>query len=69
MATHSSILAWELLWTEEPGGLQSMRSQKGYSWVGVYARVHTHTHAHTHTHNVAITEGVEELSYKINSKN
>ena len=24
MATHSSILAWETLWTEEPGGLQSM---------------------------------------------
>ena len=24
MATHSSILAWEMLWTEEPGGLQSM---------------------------------------------
>ena len=24
MATHSSILAWEIKWTEEPGGLQSM---------------------------------------------
>jgi len=24
MATYSSILAWEILWTEEPGGLQSM---------------------------------------------
>ena len=24
MVTHSSILAWEVLWTEEPGGLQSM---------------------------------------------
>ena len=23
MATHSSILSWEILWTEEPGGLQS----------------------------------------------
>ena len=29
MATHSSILAWEILWTEEPGGLQSMGLQKG----------------------------------------
>ena len=28
MATHSSILAWEIPWTEEPGGLQSMESQK-----------------------------------------
>ena len=27
MATHSSILAWRIPWTEEPGGLQSMRSQ------------------------------------------
>ena len=28
MATHSSILAWESPWTEEPGGLQSMGSQR-----------------------------------------
>ena len=28
MATHSSILAWEIPWTEKPGGLQSMGSQK-----------------------------------------
>ena len=28
MATHFSILAWEIPWTEEPGGLQSMGSQK-----------------------------------------
>ena len=27
MATHSSILAWRIPWTEEPGGLQSMVSQ------------------------------------------
>ena len=28
MATHSSILAWRILWTEEPGGLWSIRSQR-----------------------------------------
>ena len=28
MATHSSILPWEISWTEEPGRLQSMGSQK-----------------------------------------
>ena len=28
MATHSSILAWRILWTQEPGGLQSMGSQR-----------------------------------------
>ena len=31
MANYSSILAWEIPWTEEPGGLQSMGSQRvGY---------------------------------------
>ena len=28
MATHSSILAWRIPWTEEPGGRQSMGSQR-----------------------------------------
>ena len=28
MATHSSILTWEVPWTEEPGGLQSMGLQR-----------------------------------------
>ena len=28
MATHASTLAWKILWTEEPGGLQSMGSQE-----------------------------------------
>ena len=28
MATHSSILTWEIPWTEKPGGLQSMGSQR-----------------------------------------
>ena len=28
MATHSSILAWKIPWTEEPGGLQSIGSQR-----------------------------------------
>ena len=31
ITAHSSILAWEIPWTEEPGGLQSMGSQK--SWI------------------------------------
>ena len=28
LATHSGILAWRIPWTEEPGGLQSMGSQR-----------------------------------------
>ena len=34
VATHSSILAWRIPWTEEPGGLQSLGSQRvGHDWV------------------------------------
>ena len=34
MATHSSIPAWEIPWTEVPGGLQSMsRKRVGHDWV------------------------------------
>ena len=47
MATNSSILAWRIPWTEEPGGLQSMRSQRvRHEWA-----THTHTHTHKHTCN------------------
>ena len=40
MATHSSILAWEIPWTEEPGRLQSRMSQKVRQGL---ATEHTHT--------------------------
>ena len=33
MTTHSSILAWEIPWTEEPGWLRSMGSQKSWTWL------------------------------------
>ena len=37
MAAHSNILAWEIPWTEEPGGLQSMGLQRvGYDSTHVY---------------------------------
>ena len=39
MATHSSILTWRILWTEEPGGLQSTESQ---SWTQL-KRLSAHT--------------------------
>ena len=42
MATHSSILAWRIPWTEEPGGLQSIGSQRvGHDC----ATKHIHTQA------------------------
>ena len=34
MGTHSNIIAWDVPWTEEPGGLQSMGSQRvRHNWV------------------------------------
>ena len=40
MATHSSILAWRIPWTEEPGGLQSMGSQRvGHDWAFYFMNV------------------------------
>ena len=40
MATHSSILAWEIPWTEKPGGLQSMGSQRvGHDLATEHARI------------------------------
>ena len=42
MATWSSILAWKILWTEEPGRLQSMRLQRvGHDWVTNTQRIDT----------------------------
>ena len=34
LATHSSILAWEIPWAEEPGRLQSIGSQKSQTQLG-----------------------------------
>ena len=42
MATCSSILAWKIPWTEEPGGLQSMELQRAEHNL---ATEHTHTHS------------------------
>ena len=44
MATHSSTLAWKIPWTEEPGGLQSMGSQRvGHDWVTKLSNFHIYT--------------------------
>ena len=56
MATHSSILAWEIPWTEEPGRLQSIGSQRvRHYWA------HTHTHTRTDTHTC--THGLSQLDF------
>ena len=44
MATYSSILAWRISRTEEPGRLQSMGLQRVRRYCGTSAHTHTHTH-------------------------
>ena len=40
MATHSSILAWEIPWTEKPGGLESTGSQRvGHDWANKHQEI------------------------------
>ena len=49
MANLSSSLARRIPWTEEPGGLQSMGSQRVGHDCNDLACTHAHTHTHTHT--------------------
>ena len=57
LATHPSILAWRIIWTEEPGGLQSMGSE---SQTRLSARTRAHTHTHTHTHISSLLGSLSE---------
>ena len=51
MVAHSIILAWRIPWTEEPGRLQSMGSQRvGQDWMTKHSTAHTHT---PYTYNIA----------------
>ena len=46
-ATHPSILAWEILWTEEHGRLQSLGHKESDMTEGTRTCTHTYTHTHT----------------------
>jgi len=48
VATHSSILAWEIPWTEEPGGF----SPWGCKELDMTEQLSANTHTHTHTQEV-----------------
>ena len=64
MAIHSSILAWKITWTEEPGGLQSMGSQRvGHDRATECVCTHTHTQMHdqsTESRKLALCEDVRQ---------
>ena len=53
VATHSSILAWKIPWTEEPGGLQSIVSQR--------VRHDQSDLAHTRTHRMFLIPDVTHV--------
>ena len=51
MGIHSSILTWEILWTEEPGRLQFKASQV----LEMTERMRAHTRTHTHTLSLSLS--------------
>ena len=61
MATHSSIPAWRIPWTEEPGGLQSMGSRR----VGEDGSNVEHTHAHSTLEQVLKTISKAQLTFPL----
>ena len=62
MAAPSSILAWEIPRTEEPGGLQSM----GHKQSDMTEWLSTCTHTHTHTHTHILGDNTHELQGNFN---
>ena len=48
MTVHSSILAWEISWTEEPGGLQLMGSQRGEHNLAIKQQQQIYIYIYTH---------------------
>ena len=62
MPTHSSILAWEIPWTEEPDGLHSMGSQRDITeCMRTRARARTHTHTHPRWRGMACGRAAKTL--------
>ena len=68
MATHSSVLAWRIPETGEPGGLPSMGSHRvGYIYIPIiyiHYIIYTYTHTHKYTHMRAshVAQSVKNLS-------
>ena len=60
MATHSSILAWEIPWTEKPGGLHTSRGIANRH-NRTTEREHARTHTYTHTQLMPQPSGVQQI--------
>ena len=49
MATHSSVPAWRIPWTEKPGGFHGVTESDKTERLNTQTHTHTHTHTHRHT--------------------
>ena len=71
MAAHSSILAWEIPWMEEPGGLQSMELQKSWTrlsnWTTWLSRYQMRVHKTQYLLSRSAQSGVKEKQRLRNS--
>ena len=69
MATHSSILAWRIPWTEEPGGLQSMGSERvRQDWVRQGRRIYKYEYNWVNTLGCWIMEFLKKNTSSLNSE-
>ena len=68
MATHSSILAWRIPWTEEPGRLQSMGSQRvGHDWAtSLSFTFNSYVTGHTQYYRIHISLNLSQCSKERN---
>ena len=65
MATHCSILAWRIPWTEEPGGLPSMGLQSQTRLSNFHTHTHTHTELSSSDRKSICFEGKKNLVWKL----
>ena len=70
MATHSGIFAWRIPWTEEPGGLQSMGSQRvGHDWTTNTHRKESDTTERLHFHTLKFLQRRLAFEEKMSKSN
>ena len=63
--THSSILAWRIPWTEEPGRLRSVGFKESHMKERLTLSLYTHTHTHIHIHKEILLNYKKERNLAI----
>ena len=63
--THSSILAWRIPWTEEPGRLRSVGFKESHMKERLTVLLYTHTHTHIHIHKEILLNYKKERNLAI----